>query len=378
MADRRTLRRFRANLQAETDSAFLYRALARRESNPDVSAVYLRMAEEEEEHAALWRRKLSEAGSEAPPPRPGWRSRALAWAAHRFGPEAILSTVVALESKDRLAYGRQPEVRSTALPAQEGAHGRLLQAMLEGGASGAGLAGTSIARLEGRHRSMGGNALRAGVLGANDGLVSNLSLVMGVAGANLSSSTLLVTGFAGLLAGAISMALGEWLSVQSSRELNQRQIALESDELRENPEGEKEELVRIYQAKGASPEEASRLAEKLLTDPAAAIETLAREELGIDPKDLGGSAWEAAATSFVLFALGAILPVIPFLLTSGRGAVAWCLALSAFGLFGIGALITLLTGRGVLFSGFRQMLFGLAAAGVTFGIGRLVGVSIAG
>jgi rubrerythrin len=133
MADRRTIRRFRANLQAETDSAFLYRALARRESKAEVSALYLRMAREEEEHAELWRRKLSEAGIEAPAPRPGWRPRLLAWAARRFGPESILATVVAMESKDRSAYGRQPEVRSTAVPAQEGAHGRLLQAMLEGG-----------------------------------------------------------------------------------------------------------------------------------------------------------------------------------------------------------------------------------------------------
>jgi VIT1/CCC1 family predicted Fe2+/Mn2+ transporter len=220
--------------------------------------------------------------------------------------------------------------------------------------------------------------LRAAVLGANDGLVSNLSLVMGVAGAALSGPAILVTGLAGLLAGACSMAMGEWLSVQSTRELYQRQIAIEADEIVAAPEEEQAELALIYEAKGLSPEEANAVAAKLMADKANALDSLVREELGIDPEELGGSAWEAAVTSFVLFAGGALLPVLPFVALSGTQAVVVSLLVSALALFLIGAAITLLTGRGVLFSGMRQLLFGLAAAGLTYGIGRVLGVTLAG
>ena len=235
-----------------------------------------------------------------------------------------------------------------------------------------------MARLEGRHRAIGGNALRAAVLGANDGLVSNLSLVMGVAGADLHGRALLITGLAGLLAGACSMAMGEWLSVQSSRELYQRQIAIEEAELEQAPEEEAEELALIYQSRGIPEPQARALAAALIADEGNALETLSREELGIDPSELGGSAWEAAGTSFVLFCAGAIVPVIPFFSQAGSTAVIGSLALSALCLFAIGAAITLLTGRGVLYSGMRQLIFGLGAAGLTYGIGRLVGVSIGG
>jgi VIT1/CCC1 family predicted Fe2+/Mn2+ transporter len=225
---------------------------------------------------------------------------------------------------------------------------------------------------------VGGNALRAAVLGANDGLVSNLSLVMGVAGAALSGNTILITGLAGLLAGAGSMAMGEWLSVQSSRELYQRQIDIEAEELAAAPEEEAEELALIYQAKGLSADDARALAGRITADERTAIDTLAREELGIDPTELGGSAREAAVTSFVLFAIGAVIPVVPFALLSGARAVGLSLLLSAIALFGLGAGITLLTGRGVLFSATRQLLIGLCAAALTFGVGRLIGVSLGG
>ena len=229
---------------------------------------------------------------------------------------------------------------------------------------------------EGHHRTLGGNALRAAVLGATDGVVSNLSLVMGVAGAELSGRDILITGVAGLLAGASSMALGEWLSVQSSRELYQRQINIESQELDRNPGPETEELALIYQAKGVPASDAHQIAKHLMRDKKSALETHVREELGIDPKELGGSAWEAAGTSFVLFALGAIVPVVPFLFLSGAAAVVISLALSSVALFGLGAGVTALTGRSIFFSGMRQALFGLAAAALTYGIGRLIGVSI--
>jgi VIT1/CCC1 family predicted Fe2+/Mn2+ transporter len=246
------------------------------------------------------------------------------------------------------------------MAAEEGAHGRVLQALA--GTPGAGAEGSTIARLEGRHRGVGGNALRAAVLGANDGLVSNLSLVMGVVGADLSGRSILITGLAGLLAGAGSMAMGEWLSVQSSRELYQRQIDVEREEIAAIPEEEAAELALIYQAKGLPEEQAKTLAARLISDEQIALDTMTREELGIDPEELGGSAWEAAAFSFVLFAIGAVVPVTPFFFLSGAPAILASLGISALALFLIGAGITLLTGRNVLASGTRQLLIGLGAA----------------
>ena len=223
---------------------------------------------------------------------------------------------------------------------------------------------------------MGGNALRAAVLGANDGLCSNLSLVTGVAGAAPSGRAVLLAGIAGLVAGAFSMALGEWVSVTSARELAEREVATEQDELDATPEDEREELQLIYEAKGLNPAEAEQLSRELLARPRAALEVLTREELGIDPGDLGGSPWTAAGMSFVLFAVGAVVPVLPLVFVSGRTAVAVSVSVSALALFGIGAAITVLTGRSVWRTGLRQLVLGLAAAGSTFVIGRLVGVAI--
>jgi len=238
--------------------------------------------------------------------------------------------------------------------------------------------GPLLARLEGRHRSAGGNALRAAVLGANDGLVSNFSLVMGVAGAALSQSSILLTGIAGLLAGSISMALGEWISVQGSREMYLKQIQTEQEEIETAPEEESEELALIYQARGLQEAPARQLAQQIMSNRQVALDSLSRDELGIDPEELGGSAWEAAITSFFLFALGAIIPVIPYIFIHGTNAMLLSAAFSAVGLFTIGAAITLFTGRPVLSSGFRQMAFGLVAALMTYGVGRLLGVNIAG
>ncbi|GIX49448.1 MAG: hypothetical protein KatS3mg131_3659 [Candidatus Tectimicrobiota bacterium] len=370
------LARYRANLQDEIDSAALYRALAEVESHPQLAEVYRRLAAVEERHARFWEQKLREAGQPTPPWRPGWRARLLIWLARRFGARFVLPTLASKEAADRHMYDKQPEARATTLPVDERSHARVL-GILARTARG-GIEGSAVARLEGRHRAIGGNLLRAAVLGANDGLVSNLSLVMGVAGAELPGQAILITGLAGLLAGACSMAMGEWLSVQSARELAQRQLAIEAEEIAAVPEEEKEELALIYQAKGLSEAEAKRVAEEVMADTQQALHTLAREELGIDPEELGGSAWEAAGASFALFALGAVIPVVPFVVLSGTAAVVASLLLSAAALFGIGALITVLTGRSALFSGLRQLLIGLAAAGVTYGVGRLIGVTLAG
>ena len=370
------LRRYRDNRQAEIDSASLYDALADAERTEALAAVYRRLAASEREHAAFWEARLRQAGAPVPPATPSRRARTLRWLARRFGPAFVLPTLIDAEAGDSGGYAAQPESAHTAMPGQERSHGRLLRAI--GSSTPGGMEGSALARLEGRHRAVGGNALRAAVLGANDGLVSNLSLVMGVAGAELAGRGILITGLAGLLAGAGSMALGEWLSVQSSRELYLRQLEIEREELAAAPEEEAEELALIYQAKGIAADQARALAARVIATPETALDTLAREELGIDPEELGGSAWEAAITSFLLFAFGAVVPVLPFMFLAGGTAVLVSVAVSAVALFGIGAAITLMTGRGVLFSGARQLLFGLVAAALTYGVGRLIGVSLAG
>lgn len=375
MATQTDIARYRDNLRDERNAVTLYEQLAKAEINPDLAILYRKLSDTERKHAAVWERRLEEAGVSIPAWTVDGRTRVLGWLAKKFGVKFVLPTIAGIEQGAGARYDNQPEVNRTGMPNDERSHARIFK-MLSGQENG--LAGSAVARLEGRHRSMGGNALRAGVLGANDGLVSILSLVMGVAGAAMDSHLILITGLAGLLAGAISMALGEWLSVQSSRELYERQLDIERQELIEAPEAEREELSLIYQSKGVPPEQAKLMADHLLSDPVQALDTLSREELGMDPDELGGSAWVAAFTSFLLFAVGAIIPIIPFFFTAGMNAVLWSGGLSAVGLFVIGAAITLVTGRSVWSSGLRQVIFGLTAALVTYGIGRLLGVQIAG
>jgi VIT1/CCC1 family predicted Fe2+/Mn2+ transporter len=362
--------RWRRNLQGEIDGALVYRAMARNAGDDRLAELYLRMATTEERHAALWRDRLAQVRA-AGPDRPSWRARLLGSLAGHLGASFVAPLIAGQERRSRTMYDDQPEAAGTALAEDERSHARLLRAVT-GGASG-----VTLARFEGRHRAIGGNALRAAVLGANDGLVSNFSLVMGVAGASAGGSPVLVAGLAGLLAGSLSMALGEWLSVQSARELYTNQIATEADELASFPAEEVEELRLIYESKGFEPDQARRLAQRIISgDPVAALDTMTREELGIDPGGLGGSAWQAAITSFVLFALGATVPVIPFLLGSGSAAILASALLCSVALFGLGAAVTLMTGRNVLRSGLRQVGFGLVAAAITFGIGTLLGTAI--
>lgn len=363
--------RYRRNLQDEVDNAFLYAVMAEREENVQLSALYRRLEATERRHADFWAKRLQAAGE---PARllPSRRARILAWLARRFGPSLVLPSLAATEWNGQADYDDQAETGGTGMRGEERSHARLLRELSGQG----GVEGGALARLEGRHRTVGGNALRAAVLGANDGLVSNLSLVMGVAGASLSSRSILLTGIAGLLAGSGSMAMGEWISVRSARELFERQIGEEREELEEIPDEEQEELALIYQAKGLTSDQAERLAERLVADRESALDTLAREELGIDPEELGGSPLQAAGASFLLFCVGAIPPVLPFAFLGGLTAVAVSLGLSGAVLFGIGAAITLLTGRSPLFSGVRQLVIGFAAAGVTYGIGALIGTAL--
>ncbi len=366
-------KQYREFFEDERNSALLYTTLAEIEKDSRLSEVYRRISATEQRHAAEWSdRAKKESGVELVFT-PRLRTRILIWLARKFGPAVILPGIQAMERDGSGAYVR---AGAANMAGEEASHNRLI-GMLSNTTRG-GFEGGVLAQLEGRHRSAGGNALRAAVLGANDGLVSNLSLVMGVAGASMDNRTVLITGLAGLLAGAISMALGEWLSVQSSRELYHHQIQIEKAEIEQAPEEEAEELALIYESRGLNPQQARTLADQILSDSENAVQTLAREELGIDPEELGGSAWEAALTSFLLFAVGALIPVVAFTFLTGWNAVLVSILLSTIGLFILGAVITLFTGRPVWQSGLRMVVFGLLAAAVTFGIGRIIGVSIAG
>lgn len=371
MATAEDVKRYRAALQDELDSAALYRMMAEAADNPSVARVYAHLAATEEHHVANFEQKLRDAGARVPPRRISMRTRILGWIARRFGVDLILPSLAATEDGASSQYRKHGD--TAELASAERSHALFFQQI---GTRAGGMEGSALAQLEGRHKSAGGNALRAAVLGANDGLVSNLSLVMGVAGAELAGHSILVTGLAGLLAGATSMALGEWISVQSSRELYERQIETEKEEIENMPDEEIEELTLIYQARGLAESEARRTAEQIMANKDTALDALVRDELGIDPKELGGSAWEAAITSFFLFALGAAIPVSPFFFLQGSTAVITSLACSSVGLFLLGAAITLFTGKSVLVSGTRMVAISLAAAAVTYTIGHFVGAHL--
>jgi vacuolar iron transporter family protein len=222
-------------------------------------------------------------------------------------------------------------------------------------------------------RAAGGKsgALRAAIFGANDGLLSNLSLIMGVAGAGVSNKTLILAGVAGLLAGASSMSAGEYVSMRVQREVFERLIHLEAHEIGSDPDAERTELALLYERKGLSPDLAARLAEELMRDPQLALETHAKEELGLDPAGLG-SPWAAASSSFVTFAIGAVIPLVPFWIGSGTAALIASSTLSAASLFGIGAGMSFITGRSSARSGLRMLAIGALAAGITFGVGKFL------
>lgn len=368
--------KLKEQLQTEVDTAFLYESIASIQSDENLARVLQSLAEIEKGHARHMLEKVLTFDSSYTMPLPSSRAKFQLKLGKVFGYGSIISNLSSIERqfavnavKNKIENGEKPT-------GFEHNHLNIIEAVNNNAALN--ISGGLLSKFESRHKSVGGNALRAAVLGSNDGLVSNMSLVMGVAGAAVSNNTILLTGIAGLLAGAISMALGEWLSVQSSRELNQRQIELETEELEASPEEEKKELILLYQAKGMSTDEAKKLAEKAFENPQTAIDAIITEELGIDKEELGGSAWEAAIASFILFAIGAIIPLYPFIFLDGKNAILLSIGSSVIGLFGIGAAITLLTGKSVLFSGFRQVAFGLAAAAVTYGIGSLIGVSLAG
>jgi VIT1/CCC1 family predicted Fe2+/Mn2+ transporter len=365
------IRRFRANYQDEVDGAELYRLLAAAESDPHLKDLYERLGVTEQRHLALWEKKLVEAGAPVPKYRPSFRTRLIGFLARRFGTRAVAPIISRMESTVTGIYDTQPEAVEANLPADERQHARVFRELSkeDGPMTGAG-----IARAEGRHGNATGNALRASVLGVNDGLVSTLSLVMGVAGADPGRDVVLLSGIAGLLAGSFAMALGEWISVRSSVEMYEKQVNIEREELLANPEEEEEELALIYQAKGLTEADARATAKRIVGSPETALDTLVREELGMSEEE-AGNPWVASGSSFAMFSLGAILPVLPWFFIGGIWAVVLSAAAAGVGLFSSGAVTTLFTGRSVLFSGSRMLGFGLVAASLTFAVGRLIGAS---
>jgi VIT1/CCC1 family predicted Fe2+/Mn2+ transporter len=374
MDDSADIRRVTANLRDELNGAALYAALSAAESDPVRKDLFLQLADAEAKHAQLWRDKLVAAGISEETFVPTLRTRLLGRLASRFGPAFVMPTIAAAEFADRNKYASQAD--ALQISGEERGHAAVVQAMAGASTASRPTTGAEIAQAEPWHRGASGNNLRAAVLGANDGLVSNFCLMMAVAGAGTSNKAILLTGLAGLIAGACSMALGEWLSVANARELAATQIAREQAEIEQNPQAEQNELALIFQAKGLAKADAQRVAADIMRDKKSALDTLVREELGIDPTELGGNPWSAAGTSFVLFSVGAVFPIIPYLRLQGGAAIGASVLLSALALGAIGVLTSLFNGRPGWYSAARQIVFGCAAAAATYGVGALLGVSL--
>jgi VIT1/CCC1 family predicted Fe2+/Mn2+ transporter len=336
-----------ASWYEEKQSAWLYRVLAKVERVPVRSQLFATLAREADDQASIWAAKAAETGARVAQYSPRLRARVVAQLARRIGIKPIRQVLAGMKVRGLSVY-------------------------IEGHPSGH-LMPATVQEVGQSHRGVGGGNLRAAVFGANDGLISNASLIMGIAGATADAHLVLVTGLAGLLAGALSMAAGEFVSVRSQRELYEHQMALEEHELAEYPEEEAEELALIYSARGMDIEEARGVAHKMLANPKHALNVLAREELGLNPDDLG-SAWGAAGFSFGCFSVGAIVPLVPFLL--GRGGITAAGVSTATALFGLGALISLFTGRRAFLGGIRMLAIGTTAAGITYGLGYLLGVGL--
>lgn len=378
-ADPSTLRRWRELLASERESAALYDRLANSETG-ERAEILRELAEVERQHATHWERRLAEVGAEVPPPSaPGWRTRMLGGATRWLPTSAVLGLIERAERADAGMYDADPDA-APGMAADERGHAKTLSFLRVGaGSGGLGLpddtsAQEMIGRRESWHRGDRSGTLRAAVFGVSDGLVSNTALVMGFAGSGAGRDVVVLAGIAGLLAGAFSMAAGEYVSMAGQREMFEREIALEAAELEENPQEELEELVLLYRAKGLTPEQSREIAERIMADRNVALDTLAREELGIDPDELG-SPWRAAGASMASFAIGAVLVVLPYLFGGGTAAFATAVSLAVGAMFVVGAGLGLLNGRSILRSGLRQTAVGVTAATVTFVVGALIGAA---
>jgi VIT1/CCC1 family predicted Fe2+/Mn2+ transporter len=360
---------WRANLRDERDGVALYEGLAALENDPRRAETLRGLAEAERRHVAVWADKLDDAGDRSY--RPSARVRALLFLARRLGTRAVLPLVMQAEARTADKYQRQG-ADAVGLIEEERSHRVTLGALGKGAGAGSRL---DIAGREGWHRGGRAGNLRAAVFGMNDGLISNLSLVLGVAAAGTGHDTVLLTGAAGLLAGAFSMAVGEYVSVSTQRDVLLRQIELERRELSEAPEEEAQELARLLEQKGLPRSEAETASRAIMKNPEAALDTLVREELGLDPDDLG-SPVGAAASSFATFATGALIPLLPFLVgaTDSAAIVSGGLGIGVLG--AVGALLGFLAGASPVRSGVRMLGLGVLAAGATILLGRLIGASL--
>jgi VIT1/CCC1 family predicted Fe2+/Mn2+ transporter len=339
------------NWREEKRSAHLYRLVAAAEAGSTRQALFLELADAAEKQALIWAQKIRAGGDSVPEGyAPDLRTKVVAFLLKFVGPRRMRPALAAMKVRGMSLYSKDEPGHAMPLSLEE------------------------VGR---RHRGVGsGGNLRAAVFGVNDGLVSNASLILGVAGATADNAVVLLSGIAGLLAGAFSMAAGEYVSVRSQREMYEYQIGLEREELEQYPEEEAAELALIYKARGLPKSEAQRLAQGVLTDPEKALDTLAREELGLNPEELG-SPRGAALSSFFSFAFGSAIPLLPFLFAAGDKSLSLSIVFSAISLFIVGALLSLFTGRHALFSGSRMLVIGAAAGGATYLIGRLLGVSLA-
>ena len=333
----------------EKSSAYLYRAVAMAEAGTPRQALFEELAEAAEAQARIWAEVLAKQGQAVPSMfTPALRTRLVASLTRHISPRALRPVLSAMKVRGMSLY-TSPLPHRMPVNREE---------------------------IGGRHRTSGaGNTLRAAVFGVNDGLVSNAALILGVAGATTDHGVILLTGSAGLLAGALSMAAGEYVSVRSQREMFEYQIGLEREELEQYPQEEAAELALIYTAKGIPKAEAESLANRLLQDPERALDTLAREELGLNPDELG-SPWKAAGASFLAFASGALIPLAPFALTLNNRPLAASIILTGASLFSVGALLSLFTGRQAVYGGLRMLLIGGLAGAATFFIGKALGVSL--
>jgi VIT1/CCC1 family predicted Fe2+/Mn2+ transporter/rubrerythrin len=372
-----------AGLALERDAIYLYDRLAAIEKDPQRRAAFESIAASERRHAAIWEAKLTSLGELVPPAaRPSWRVRQIALLARLFGTRAVSDAVKALEGYEESVYGAHSDVAEVHEIANDEAKHAEIWKGLDQTTRGKGASAHRAAVVETQarepwHRSGGGGTLRAAIFGVSDGLVSNAALVLGIAGATSGGdgSFVVLAGVAGLLAGAFSMAAGEYVSMRSQTEVLERQIELERAELEAMPEEEEKEIAAIYRGRGFAEAEAAAIAKQLMADPKIALETLVREELGLDPEELG-SPWGASIGSFLAFAIGAFVPLLPFILLTGGTALAVSIGLTSLSLFAVGASVSLLTGRSALYSGARQLLIGIAAAGITYLIGSLIGVNV--
>ena len=335
--------------QEEQRSAWLYRRLHVAEPDATRARLFLQLAEAAEKQATVWRDLHRQQGGTEPVFAPTRRMRLVAGLLRILRPQRLRPVLAAMKVRGLSVY--DSAAPGHAMP-------------------------TRVEQVGARHRAVGsGGNLRAAVFGVNDGLVSNTSLIMGVAGASADSSLILTTGVAGLLAGALSMAAGEYVSMRSQREMYEYQIGLEREELEQYPQEEAEELALVYQARGMALDEARAVARKLLQDPKHALDTLAREELGLNPDDLG-SPWGAAIFSFMAFTAGALIPLMPFLVRVGQSPLVAAAILAGVALFAVGATLSLFTGRGAGRGGLRMLLIGGTSGLTTYAIGTLLGVGL--